>query len=250
VKETGTVQSVTRGLEILERAAAAESGLTLAELAAALGVSRPTAFNLAKTLVVRGYLEKVSRPVHYRLGPAIDALARRRQERNWRAVAETEVLRLARLMPGTFAFVAEPVGGEIEVTLRVDPARPGTLERPGGRMLVPYTMALTLCFQAFWSVSDRASYEARYPFDEYGRGVWGDEATLEAFLGECRRVGYVERGAPGPYRLAVPVSGADGRVLAVIGVSRQHESAKEQARVSRALIKELQSAARTISGAT
>ena len=61
MKETGTVQSVTRGLEILERAAAAESGLTLAELAAALGVSRPTAFNLAKTLVVRGYLEKVSR---------------------------------------------------------------------------------------------------------------------------------------------------------------------------------------------
>jgi DNA-binding IclR family transcriptional regulator len=117
-------------------------------------------------------------------------------------------------------------------------------------MLAPYTMALTLCFQAFWPASDRAAYEARYPFEEYGRGAWGDEAALEAFLVGCRHVGYVERGAPGPYRVAAPITGADGRGLAVLGLSRHVESGKAQTRGHRELVRELRNAARTIGGVT
>ena len=48
------VQSLLRGLSIVELVAESESGVSLTEIAGHLGVGRPAAHNLARTLVTNG----------------------------------------------------------------------------------------------------------------------------------------------------------------------------------------------------
>ena len=65
------VQSLQRGMTILDLVARSGSGLTLMEIADALSVKRPTAFNLTRTLVAQRYLVKTTKPVRFLLGAGL-----------------------------------------------------------------------------------------------------------------------------------------------------------------------------------
>lgn len=69
---THTVGSVDKALQVIEFVAASGSaGLSLTEVARALGTSKSTAYNLARTLVDRGYLRDVNPGPRYQLGFAL-----------------------------------------------------------------------------------------------------------------------------------------------------------------------------------
>ncbi len=53
---------------------ASATGLSLGEIASATGLKATTAHNLARTLVHKGYLSKLARPVRFQTGPAVTAL--------------------------------------------------------------------------------------------------------------------------------------------------------------------------------
>lgn len=79
-RETPSIQSLDRGLMILEAVAKASDPVTLGQLTDLLGIDRSSAFRLANTLKRRGYLAKPSGRKDYILGPAIWRLSR---QHNW-----------------------------------------------------------------------------------------------------------------------------------------------------------------------
>ena len=213
------VQSVLRAVDLLEAAAAAESGLALAELAEALGVAVPTAHNLAKTLASRGYLERSSRPVRYRLGGALLDLAERQMRRVWLSRAEGVVRGLFQDLGVATVLLAEDAAGDFLPRLRMDPSRPDVLERVVNRHLSPYASAVALCFQAFWPEAEAAAFRDRHPFSEYGQGLWRDLAHLQEFLASVRRAGHVGLQDSGSPRVAFPVTLQGGVFAGCLGAS-------------------------------
>jgi len=213
------VQSLIRGLDALELAARSEQGLCLAEMAEHLGVKPPTAFNIARTLAAKGYLEKSTRPIRYRLGPAAVELAAARERRLWFRHAVDTVRTVFTSLENATVVLGEPVGGEILVSLRMDPARPQALERFPNWPMAPYATAVALCFQAFWSGPERGAYRGRHPFAECGIVHWHTEAALDAFLDEARSRGVLAVTTSDPLRVAAPVYGSGQRLIAGLGAS-------------------------------
>jgi DNA-binding IclR family transcriptional regulator len=213
------VQSLERGMTIIDLVARSGSGLTLAEIADALGVKRPTAFNLTRTLVAQRYLEKTVRPIRFLLGPGVLEAAEAWRHREMAKHFEGLVRDVAAKTDAT-TVLAEPLGGEVIAVHLIEKNRPGVVQHSASRRLAPYIHASTLCMLAFWPPAEAAAYEARYPFIEYGAGLWGSEDRLRAFLDETRRRGYLAWEAPNSRFLAgAPVYSREGLLLAAVGVS-------------------------------
>lgn len=214
------VQSLERGLSIIDLVARSGSGLTLAEIADALGVKRPTAFNLTRTLVASRYLEKTSRPVRYLLGVAVLENAEAWRHRETARQFEGLVKRLASELPTSTVALAEPLGGEVVAVHLIDKNRPGVVQHSSTRRLAPYVHASTLCMLAFWTPDEEHAYLNRYPFQEFGTGVWGTEKKLRAFLDQSRKRGYVAWEGPNSRFLAAsPIFSPQQSLLASVGIS-------------------------------
>ncbi len=214
------VQSLQRGMMIVDLVARSGSGLTLMELADALAVKRPTAFNLTRTLVAHRYLEKTSRPVRFLLGPAVLENAEAWRHREIAKQFEVLVRQLATEIPNAAVVLAEAMGGDVVAVHLIDKNRPGIVQHSSTRRLAPYVHASTLCFLAFWPPDEESAYETRYPFNEYGTGIWGDEQKLRTFLQETRERGYVAFEAPtGRFLVGFPVYSKESTLLATVGVS-------------------------------
>ncbi|MDZ4198376.1 MAG: helix-turn-helix domain-containing protein [Kiritimatiellia bacterium] len=241
-----TVQSLERGMAILEAVAASEEGLSLSDLAARLGVLPTTVFNLARTLVLRGYLDKGGRPVRYRLGPGAYRLVRNRERR--RLVSETErtFREMARLFPDATLVLAEPLGIELAASLRMDTSPPSLLERAPNWVMPPYTTAVSVCFLAFWPLSETAAYRRRHSFSEHGRAFWREETKLDAALADARRAGFVLLTQDRPFRMAVPLRAPSGQYVAAFGLSL-HETDGVSARLRKQAVRVWTAAASELS---
>src|SRR6202011_4774716 len=75
-RETPSIQSLDRGLFILETVAKSTEPVPLGQLTTLLGVDRSSAFRLANTLKRRGFLANPSGRKDYILGPSIWRLSR------------------------------------------------------------------------------------------------------------------------------------------------------------------------------
>jgi IclR family pca regulon transcriptional regulator len=249
MKTAAIVQSLDRGLELLEAVAAHPPGLSLAEIAEFLEVSQPSAFNLAATLVNRGYLEKTAKPVRYRLGRAVMALTRSYLASTGGGPEREEVLReLARTLNlGKGGLViCELMAGSFIFTLRAGHPGELPLQRTMQRLPAPYHMATPLCLMAFLDPDTRLLVEEVYPFHELGRGFWSGEAELRAYLAQVRREGYVHLERDGPFRVAAPIFDAAGNIAAGLGLSRpRHEELGAAER--RGLLEAVREAARRLS---
>ncbi|MBM3842721.1 MAG: helix-turn-helix domain-containing protein [Verrucomicrobia bacterium] len=213
------VQSLERGMKIVDLVALSGSGLTLAEIADALDVKRPTAFNLTRTLVAHRYLEKTTRPVRFLLGPGVLEAAEAWRHRATARQFEGLVRFLAAQINAT-VVLAEPLGGEIVAVHLIETNRPGIVQHSATRRLAPYIHASTLCMLAFWPAAEAGAYESRYPFHEYGAGIWGTEERLRRFLEDARQRGHVAWEAPNSrFLVGVPVYSKEGTLLAAVGVS-------------------------------
>ncbi|MBU0608536.1 MAG: helix-turn-helix domain-containing protein [Armatimonadetes bacterium] len=220
--ETEFVHSVLRSLDILELVARSDRGATLQEIAAALDVAPPTAHNLARTLVARGYLHKTPRPVRYSLGPACFDLLVAQSRRALLHQVEVELPGLGRSFPAAAVIFAEAIGTEVVAVRRVGPERPGVVQQSVREPLAPYSAAASLAYQAFCAEGERQAYRQRHPFEELGAHHWGDLAALETFLDEVRRKGHVHLpvGTAAPtLRCAAPVFHAGGGLAGMVGLS-------------------------------
>src|SRR5579872_7305028 len=70
-QETPSIQSLDRGLAILEAVARSADPVSLGELTALLGIDKSSVFRLANTLKRRGFLAYPSGRKEYLLGPSL-----------------------------------------------------------------------------------------------------------------------------------------------------------------------------------
>lgn len=74
-QETPSIQSLDRGLVILETIARSADPVSLGELTDLLGIDRSSVFRLANTLRRRGFLSYLTAKKVYILGPSVWRLA-------------------------------------------------------------------------------------------------------------------------------------------------------------------------------
>lgn len=177
------VQSLLRGMDILKHISSRTDGMRLNELTAATGLKKPTLHNLLRTLAARGFVFKDSMN-RFNIGPALYEIAgtgtlARRQMR-----AQTIFARLADKAPEAIITLASLSVDNVRCLLRISPDSPGELQRPFERSFTPYVMVSSIVLQAVYP-EEAKQLETRYPFDEYGIGMWG---SIENFTAAKARV--------------------------------------------------------------
>jgi len=216
---TSLVQSLQRGLEILQQVAQNPDGLRLADVTRLLGIKAPTAHNLIRTLVHHGFLAK--RGHAYELGPAALDLALQNQRAARLQRAEAVCRELQRAFSEATVTYAEPHGTEVAVRVRMSPDRPGLVQRPLGSTFHLYANASGLALLAFAGAEEARAFRERFPFPEFGAHLWSSEPQLEAYLGTARResVAILPFTAEDRLSLAVPILDAQGHLRGTLGLS-------------------------------
>lgn len=249
-KSSGTrIQSLQRGMRILELVSQSEDGATLGELARLMELGKTTVHNLARTLVIAGYLVQRREPMRYVLGPALFDLAGRQRLHALHERAAPVLLELSAEFPGSAALLAEPAGTEARVSLRVSHEHPGVVERPLDRFSPPYSNATSLLFLAFAGTDERRAYEARHPFWETATHLWPDERELEDYLRQVRAQRYatLDQAQGKAFPVAVPLFSERGELLAALGLAYR-STEKITAATKRRLIERVRAAAARING--
>lgn len=238
------IQSLERGLRILELVARSPEGLSLGELSRLMSLGKTTVHNLARTLVVTGYLDQRRDPIRYVPGPALFALVGRQRLHALHERAAPVLLELSAEFAGMPVLLAESAGTEVRVALRVSGEHPGVIERPLDRFSPPYANPTSLLFLAFWNDDERRAFNARHPFWEQGAHLWASEEALQDYLGQVRTQRYATRDqAQGlAFPIAVPLFSERGELLAALGLAYR-STGKITTATKQRLIKRVRAAA-------
>jgi IclR family transcriptional regulator, KDG regulon repressor len=241
------VQSLLKGLDILQIVARSEDGVSLREITEKLGIKKPSAHNLIRTFISRRYLERTGKPVRYRLGIAAVEIGEGYHRRRFLQKSQTVMKSLYKKLPSATITLAELISGEITITLRISPETSGQTEYSTNRTFSPYSSVSALTFQAFMTDRQRKEFRSRCPFYEYGGHLWNSIQELDTFLKKIVRMGYAcfeFTGRENPFRAAVPVFGPQKSIKATLGVClKEFEPSPEE---SQAYIKLILNTAKTI----
>ena len=214
------VGAVVKAMALVKIVSTAQNGMKLNELAEATGLKTVTCFNLVRTLIAGGFLEKINGRLY--VGSEITRLSRNRFQTEFFRHAEDALMKLNHEFPqGTMIF-AVPGKSGIEQTHRISFNHPGVIQRLNNEVMPPYASAAGLLGLAFITDEDVRIYiEERYPFSEFGINLWKSRKELNAFLEKCRkdRIAEIPFDAEVFYRISVPVFDRTGKFVAVIGGS-------------------------------
>jgi DNA-binding IclR family transcriptional regulator len=191
--QSGVIQSLVRGLRVLQEVARSEDGLTAKEIGESLNLSRPTAHNLATTLLSERFLMKCAKPTRYALGPAAGELLHTAAENHRRSLARRLIVELVAQDSGAGYIYAEAGDDEMRLVWRVDFTHPGVIEMPDREVNHPYDTAAALIFHAFAAAPRAEALRRRYRFEDFGRSIWNKRRDFDAFLNEIREEGGVFR---------------------------------------------------------
>ena len=100
------VGSLMRGIDILKLIGDAENGLKICEIAVALNLKQPTCYNLVRTLVMCGFVEKRNNRLY--LGQDLIQLTKKHSNSAFFAGVETELLALYQRLPRCTVVFAVP----------------------------------------------------------------------------------------------------------------------------------------------
>jgi DNA-binding IclR family transcriptional regulator len=210
------IQSLARGLKILDLLGQAQDGLGITELAEALGVDKGSASRLVATLARYGYAEKDDVSRRYHLGPQVVSLSRSVLTRLPLREAARPFLRQLMERTGECAHLAILAQGR---ALYIDQAEsPATLRVNAqvGTMNPLHCTALGKILLAFGET------DLPLPLEAFTPRTITDPSALRRHLDEVRRLGYAvddEEFDPGVRCVAAPVFDLHGRAAASIGIS-------------------------------
>jgi DNA-binding IclR family transcriptional regulator len=210
------IQSLARGLKILDLLGASHDGVSITELAEILGVDKGSASRLVSTLVHYGFAEKDEVTRHFHLGPQVVSLSRSVLTRLPLREAAKPFLRRLMETTGECAHLAIPAQGS---ALYIDQAEsPATLRVNAavGTMNPLHCTALGKALLAFGDLDLPDHLESFTP-----RTIT-DPESLRHHLDEVRRLGYAmddEEFDPGVRCIAVPVFNFRSKVVGSIGIS-------------------------------
>jgi IclR family KDG regulon transcriptional repressor len=210
------IQSLARGLKILELLGQAQDGVSITELAETLGVDKGSASRLVSTLVHYGYAEKDDVTRRFHLGSEVVSLSRSVLTRL--PLRETAKPYLRQLMEQTGECAHLAVHAQDKVMYIDQVESPATLRVNAqvGTMNPLHCTALGKILLAFCDLDFPVS------LDTFTPRTITDPELLRLHLDEVRRLGYAvddEEFDLGVRCIAVPVFDFRGKVVGSIGIS-------------------------------
>ena len=212
------IGSLARGFDILKLVGSSEQGMKSSEIMALLNLKAPTCYNLLRTMVSCGVLEKHNN--RFFPGNEIIAIAKKHTGNKWLLTVETELLALYQKFNGATTIFAIPGWDGIKQTHRVSADRPGVVQRLDSESMHPYASAAGLLYLAF--LKDEQAYARfceRWPFSEFGMNLWKSREALEEYLAQIREQKYAvavfDRDIL--YRPSAAVFNRSGNLIGIVG---------------------------------
>jgi len=216
------IQSLERGLAILELVAKDTSGVTMAEVSRRIGLHTSTTFHLLRTLTSLGYLVQDEVTREYRLGSKVFRLA---------ASAWTEVqifnisgpfLTEMAQQTGETSHLAVFEHGEVIVINKVDGSSPVRLTDRVGYPRPAHCTAIGKVLLAHLPEAELMAFLHAHELRPFTPKTITAVPILEQELVRVRNQGYAfddEEHLQGIRCLAAPVRNFTGQVVAAIGIS-------------------------------
>ncbi len=224
------VQSLLRGIEILEMLSKSNEGMRLNEIAKRLDVKDPTAHNLLRTLASKDYARKTPENL-YSLGNAAWSLGDRNKEQVFSKRIMEEMEKLSAALPGKTITYCELSGKRVKISFRIHGKTSGEIQQPDNMFLHLYANASGLAFQAF-AENEESLLDLREdaPFYEHGAHLWKTPSKLKAFLLDAKEKSYVVPPFDNQdfFRVAAPVFGKQKNLLGAIGASARSKGIKNE----------------------
>jgi IclR family transcriptional regulator, KDG regulon repressor len=210
------IQSLARGLRILDLLAQAQGGVSITELAEHLGVDKGSASRLVATLASHGYAEKDEQTRRYHLGLQVVTISRSLLSRLPLREVAKPFLRQLMERTGECAHLAVPGQGKVLYIDQVESPATLRVNAQVGTMNPLHCTALGKILLAFGGVELPADLESFTP------NTITDIDRLQKNLEQIRLQGYAvddEEFDPGVRCIAVPVKDFRGKVIASMGIS-------------------------------
>ncbi|MGW4122079.1 IclR family transcriptional regulator [Nocardia sp. NPDC004711] len=216
----GPIQSIERAAAMLRLLARGSGRMGVGEIAAALGLAKPTAHGILRTLQGVGFVDQDPVTGKYLLSPALQDLGSGHLDANElrsRAINRADAL-AAR--SGESVRIAAPVDGRVVVIHHV--FRPDNTEQElaVGEELPSHATALGKVLLAYDGELADAARDGRLPAITHR--TLTDPAELRRAISEVRRTGWA--GDIGEYRsgeasVAAPIRSRGGLVVGAIGIT-------------------------------
>ncbi len=210
------IQSLARGLKILDILGRAQEGVSITELAETLGVDKGSASRLVATLVNYGYAEKDEQTRRFHLGPQVVPLSRSVLARLTMRDVAKPFLRQLMERTGECAHLAVPAQGRVLYVDQVESPATLRVNAQVGTLNPLHCTALGKALLAFGELELPDTLESFTPH------TLTDPDQLRNNLEQVRAQGYAvddEEFDLGVRCIAVPVFDFRGRAAGSIGIS-------------------------------
>ena len=219
--ESGKIQSLMRAAAILDAVARQPEGISLAEVAGAVGLNTSTAFHLIQTLVNLGFLTQLA-DRRYRIGSRLFTLAAGALDENTMLAMATPILEGLSAETGYAAHLAIRSRQEIVVIART--AATGLLQLAGhpGATRPAHATAIGKVLLAAMPQEDCARLLQSLPLPAFTPNTITDRDALAREIEIVRREGIAYDRCeldPDVRCIAMPVTDFAGRGAAAIGLS-------------------------------
>jgi DNA-binding IclR family transcriptional regulator len=216
------VQSLARGLDLLQLLVESDNPLGITEIGQRLGVDKSTAHRLAATLMSRGLVVQDPDTHRYRPGMELVHLGRRVLDRvELRSVAQPW-LRELRNRTGESAHLAVAVGPRAVYVDIVESGEALNVATEIGRTAEPHCTAIGKALLAHLSPDELAALLSESPLARFTPRTITNPNDLAAHLALVRQRGYAtddEEFTPGVRCVAAPIRDLHGAVIATMGIS-------------------------------
>jgi IclR family transcriptional regulator, KDG regulon repressor len=210
------IQSLARGLKILDLLGQNPDGASITELAEVLGVDKGSASRLVSTLTRHGYAEKDEVTRRFHLGSQVVSLSRSVLTRLPLREAAKPFLRQLMERTGECAHLAVPAQGKVLYIDQVESPATLRVNAQVGTMNPMHCTALGKALLAFGEL------DLPVELERYTTHTIRSKRALLTHLEQVRQAGYAvddEEFDPGVRCLAVPVYDFRGKVVGSMGIS-------------------------------
>ena len=211
------IQSLARGLKIMELLAASPDTIGITELATHLGVDKSSASRLVQTLVSYGYAEQDTNTRRYRLGPQVVRLSRSMLTRMPLRDEAKPFLRQLVDLTGECAHLAILAQGQALYIDQVESMASLRVTTGVGTLAPLHCSALGKCLLGF---DNATPFPTELP--GFTPRTITDTETLRIHLEQARRQGYAvddEEYEYGVRCVAAPVFDYRGKIVGAMGIS-------------------------------
>lgn len=221
-KGSGTIQSLDRGLMVLEALASASGDASLSQMAAQFPWHKTTTLRILSTLVQHGHVEQDAESGRYHLGLGILRLSSALDRRlDLRERSRGPVRQLAKRTRET-AHIAIYDRGEVVVVEQAETAEHIRIITYVGMRMPCHCTALGKVLLSHLPEDQLALYMEESDRQQFTERTLTAEPELRSKLAEIRDHGYAfddREFDPGMSCMAAPLRDRSGRVMASVGVS-------------------------------